>query len=260
MMHSRRIGCAAVKTEQVVTWWMFGFHLNAVTHMALDRLFPSAQNEAASAVGALVYVGGAWGKAAIYAAIMAAILLMNHESGHYDAGVRGGNLRQAIIEPILEQRKKPLSRRLGWTIRNHIGRLSIPFGAFTGIVRPGALDYELDGAAPLPVRAAGPRRDLFLAIPVLAVSLIALVYLAAHVAEASMTINVARRISEWLFPLGVAALYGSLRYDNGALLECARVQRDETRTIQDGRRGQEEALAFDTSQIKKEHEAGVYGE
>ncbi len=260
MTHRRGIECAAVKTEQVVTWWMFGFHLNAVTHMALDRLFPSAQNEITSAAGALVYVGGAWGKAAIYAAIMAAILLINHESGHYDAGVRGGNLRQVIQEPILKQRKKPLSDRLGWTIHNHIGRLLIPFGAFTGIVRPGALDYELDGAAPLPVRAAGPRRDLFLAIPVLALSLAALGYVAAHVAETSTTITIARRISEWLFPLGVAALYGSLRYDNGALLECARVQREERRIIASGRRVREKALAFDTAQIKKEHEAGVYGE
>ena len=70
--------------------------------IVIDRLL-AEQNEIVSAVGALVYVGGAWGKAAIYAAIMAAVLLINHESGHYDAGVRGGNLRQAIQEPITKR-------------------------------------------------------------------------------------------------------------------------------------------------------------
>lgn len=256
----RIAGAAAVKTEQVVTWWMFGFHLNAVTHMALDRLFPSAESEIGSAAGALLYVGGAWGKAAIYAAIMAAILLINHESGHYDAGVRGGNLRHAIMEPILEQQRKPLSQRLGWTVRNHLARLLIPFGKFTGIVRPNALDYELDGASSLRVRAAGPGRDLMVAIPTLALSLGALGYLAMHVEQTATAIAVARLVSEWLFPFGVAALYGSLRYDNGALLECARVDREERRIIASGRRGQEQTLTFDTTDIKKEHEAGTYGD
>jgi len=251
---------AQVKTEQVVTWWMFGFHLNAVTHMALDRLFPSAESEITSAADALMYVGGAWGKAAIYAAIMSAILLINHESGHYAAGVKGGNLRHAIMEPIFEQKKKPLSQRLVWTIRNYAGRVLIPFGKFSGIARPNALDYELDGAAPLPVRAAGPRRDLYLAIPTLLISLSALGFLADNVGDSSIIIEAARRLSEWLFPAGVAALYGSLRYDNGALMENARVKREERRIIAQGRQGQEEkVLAFDTEQIKRSHQAGEYG-
>ena len=252
---------ASVKTEQVVTWWMFGFHLNAVTHMALDKLFPSAESEITSAAEALMYVGGAWGKAAIYAAIMSAILLINHESGHYKAGIKGGNLRRALMEPILEQKKKPLSRRLVWTIRNYAGRVLIPFGKFNGIARPNALDYELDGAAPLPVRAAGPRGDLYLAIPILLISISALGFLANNVGESSIIIGAARRLSEWLFPAGVAALYGSLRYDNGALMENARVKREERRIIAQGRQGQEEkVLAFDTEQIKRNHQAGDYGE
>jgi hypothetical protein len=259
IIHSDVASLASVKTDQVVVWWMFGFHLNAVTHMALDRLFPSGESEVTSAAGALAYVGSAWLYAAIYAALMSALLLINHESGHYAAGVKGGNLRRAVMEPILEKVRLPLSRRLGWTIGNFFGRFLIPFGKFNGIVRPKALDYELDGAAPLLVRAAGPKRDLILGIPVLAVSLVGIVFLSTKVGETTTLTSVVRQISEWLFPAGVAVLYGAFRYDNGALLENYRVNKEQKRIIAEGRKARRE-LAFDTGIVKKKHQEGTYGE